>query len=309
MRTFARIVAAVAAISAAACTGFQRTETLIAPSAPTLPSAPSGGSPGALTGTWSSTAPLGPPSSWNCGEFQWSISDQTASSLAGQFYAICAGVVLIQGNASGQLNGAGTEVALHLNGTATIQSVISCPFDISGTGFIEGNKEAIRIPYSGSTCLGPVHGEEVLRRPAPNQPPPPPPSAPEPEPPPVAPAENPNHVGPGPLSVDRAHQVVDATAREFPNLTAAHGTLDESMGAAEELLLRTIWHLKLAGYDAGRQRNPSGAVSSDKLTILINGSWHAYDIFTDWDVPGRPIRVIFIEVFPPNSIAYPGIPD
>ena len=83
---------------------------------------------------------------------------------------------------------------------------------------------------------------------------------------------------------------MNATANEFPNLTAPRNTTDEGVAAAQELLRRMIWHLQLAGFQAGRQRNPSGAVSSDKLTILINGSWHAYDIFTDWDVPGRPIR-------------------
>src|SRR5207247_10397950 len=149
-------------IAATACTGFQHTETLVSPTAPTLPSAP--GTPGTLTGTWSSQSPLGPPSSWNCGDFQWAISDQTASSVVGQFYAICAGVVLVSGNASGQLNGAGTEVALRLNGTATIQGVISCPFDLTGTGFIANDKQSIRIPYTGNTCLGPVPGEETLRR-------------------------------------------------------------------------------------------------------------------------------------------------
>ena len=310
MRTLVRSGVVALSLLAAACTGFQHTETFITPTAPTLPGAPSGTS-GALTGTWSSMSPLGPPASWNCGSFQWSITNQTSSSLSGQFYAICAAVVLISGNASGQLNGAGNEVAMHLTGTATVQGAIACPFDLTGTGFIDGNKESIRVPYTGNTCLGPIHGEETLRRPAPSEPPPPPPAPPAPEapPPPPVPTGNPSHVGPGPLTVDRAQRVVDATAAEFPWLTSPRNTIDEKSSATEELLLRTIWHLKLAGYDSGRQRNPSGAVSSDKLTILLNGAWHAYDIYTDWDVPSRPTRVIFLEVFPPNSIAYPGIPD
>jgi hypothetical protein len=305
-RPLSLFTALALATTLTACTGFEHNETLLSPSAPSLPNLPVG--PGALTGTWLS-APLTIPSSWNCGSFQWSITSQTPSSLAGQFYAICAGIVLVQGQSSGQLNGAGTEVALHLSGNATVQSVITCPFDLNGTGFIEGT-DAIRIRYEGTTCFGPLHGEEMLRRPAPNEPPPPPPAPPEPEPPsPPAPPTNPYHVGEGPLDFTRAEQVVRATANEFSNLTAPPGSEQEGVARAEELLLRVIWHLKLAGYDAARQRNPSGAISNDKLNILIYGAWNAYDIFQDLGRPGMPIRVIFLPIEGENPVAYPGIPD
>ena len=89
-----------------------------------------------------------------------------------------------------------------------------------------------------------------------------------------------NHVGPGPLSEDRARQVVFATAAEFPHLTRVFGSDGEALSAASELLERTIWHLQLAGYQSGRQRNPSGVISDDKVTIFIDGSWHIYDIFS-----------------------------
>lgn len=295
------------AAAVSACAGFEHNETLVSPSAPSLPSLPTG--PGTLTGTWLSAAPISVPSSWSCGEFQWSIGNQTPTSLGGQFYAICAGIVLVQGQANGQLNGAGTEVALHLTGSATVQSVISCPFDLNGTGFIEGNS-AMRIHYEGTTCFGPLHGDETLRRPAPDAPPPPPPAPPEPEPvQPPAPPTNPYHVEPGPLDLARAERVVNATANEFPNLTAPPGSEQEGVARAEELLLRVIWHLKLAGYDAARQRNPSGAISNDKLNILVNGQWDARDIFQDLGRPGVPIRVIFLAIEGENPVAYPGIPD
>src|SRR5262245_51277327 len=200
-------------LAVGACTGFEHSETIVSPTTPTLPTAGSGA--GGLTGTWSSPAPA-IPNSWSCGSFQWSVNSQTASSLAGEFYAVCAGVVLVHGNASGQLNGPGTEVALRVSGTATVQSAISCPFDLSGTGFIQG-RDAIRIVYTGTTCFGPVQGEETLHRPAdPDAPPPPPPAPPGPEVPPPAPGptSNPNHVQPGPLTADLASQVVFATGRE-----------------------------------------------------------------------------------------------
>jgi hypothetical protein len=299
--------AAATLLAATGCVGFERESNLVTPSAPTLPSAPNGGSD-SLTGTWSSLAPLTIPNSWTCGNFQWSVTSQTSTTMAGEFYAICSGVVLVQGQASGELNGAATEVALQLNGTATIQNVITCPFTLTGTGYII-DSNTIRVPYSGTTCLGPVHGEETLRRPSPQEPAPPPPAPPPLEPPPPPAAENPNHVGPGPLSKARAEQVVHATGREFPNLVAAPASESEGIARAEELLLRTIWHLKLAGFDAGRQRNPSGAISNDKLTLFVDGGWHAYDIFQDLGRPGVPIRTIFLSVSPANPIAYPGIAD
>jgi hypothetical protein len=303
------LFAAAAIIASTACVGFEHERNIITPSAPTLPSAPSGGS-GALTGTWSSVVPLTVPNSWSCGSFQWSVSSQTSNSMAGEFYAICAGVVLVQGNASGQLNGAATEVALQLNGTATVQGVITCPFSLTGTGYIL-DQNTIRIPYSGTTCMGPVHGEETLRRPAsPDEPPPPPPAPPPVEPPgEPAPIDNPHHVGPGPLTPARAEQVIHATGREFPHLTAPPPSESEGVARAEELLLRTIWHLKLAGFDAARQRNPSGAISNDKLNIFLDGRWRAFDIFLDLGRPGVPITTIFYEVFPASPLAYPGISD
>ena len=161
-------------LAASACTGFEHTQTLNSPSLPSLPALPGGGS-GGLTGFWGSPNSAFPAVS-NCGSFQWSIAEQTATSLAGEFYAVCAAVVLVHGTASGTLNGAGTEVAMHVAGTATVQGAVACPFDLSGTGFIQG-RDAIRIVYSGHTCLGPLQGEETLRRPAdPNAPAPPPPA-------------------------------------------------------------------------------------------------------------------------------------
>lgn len=116
-------------------------------------------------------------------------------------------------------------------------------------------------------------------------------------------------MGPGPLSAARARQVVFATADEFPSLTAPRGTEGEARAAAEELLLRTIWHLQLAGFQAARQRNPSGAISGDKLTVFADGAWRVYDIFGDVGAPGVPMRIQFAETSPANPVADGGIPD
>lgn len=103
--------------------------------------------------------------------------------------------------------------------------------------------------------------------------------------------------------------MIIATRDEFPWLVAARSTESEGVAAAAELLRRMIWHLQLAGFQAGRQQNPSGAISSDKLTIFADGGWHAYDVFRAVGTPGEPTEVIFWEVFPASTVADGGIPD
>jgi hypothetical protein len=305
MRRSAFIVGVSAIAMAAAACGFEHTRTLTPPTAPTASSGvplPSGGA-GTLTGTWASEVPLELPASWACGSFQWNVTSQTDDSIAGDLYAVCAGVIVVTANGEGRRTSE-TDFALQVSGTAVVQNVITCPFALTGTGHLK-NEDTLNLQYSGDTCLGPVHGEETLRRPAdPSAPPPPPPSTAPP-----APSENPNHVPPGPLTDTRAEQVVNATANEFAHLTGPRPTNDQAVQAAEELLLRIIWHLKLAGYDAGRQRNPSGAISNDKLTVFIDGGWRAYDVFYDYGRANQSMKVIFLEVFPASSVGYPGIPD
>jgi len=195
-------------------------------------------------------------------------------------------------------------VAVTVHGTAQGDDLPPCAFELTGTGTLI-DENTLRIPYSGNTCLGPVHGTETLKR---RTDPAPPPPAPAPPPPPP-PAPNPNHVPPGPLTVDRAHQVLIATGNEFPNLMAPQPTENASIAATTELLRRMIWHLDLAGYQAARQRNPSGAISQDKLTIFIDGRWHAYDVFVGLGTPNRAVQIGMLEVTPANPTADPGIPD
>jgi hypothetical protein len=256
-----------------------------------------------MMGVWASQH-LTPPSPSSCGNFQWRVTAQTATSLAGDFIAECGSDLTITGSASGQLiNGA---VQITVTGSASMPGIPSCSFTLSGTGTIEDNNNTLRSPFPGVTCLGPVQGTEVLRRKV---------SAPAPEAPAPAPAPspapgNPNHVGSGPLSEDRANDVVQATAREFPHLLATFPTEDEAIGATEQLLLRTIWHLQQAGFNAARQRNPSGAISNDKLTIHLNGAWHSYDLYSiGWGGQATTIHPFIYEVAPPNPVPDGGIPD
>ena len=84
----------------------------------------------------------------------------------------------------------------------------------------------------------------------------------------------------------------------------------QAVGAADQLLLRTIWHLQLAGYQAARQRNPSGLISSDKLNIFIGGAWQLYDIFS-LGYAGRATIVQFFKMDAggANPVPNGGIPD
>jgi hypothetical protein len=260
-----------------------------------------------LLGSWASDASPGNPSS--CHNFQWEVTTQTANSMSGTFSLQCPGGVTVSGNASGQLNG--DQVPITATGTASLPGFPRCSFSLSGTGTIVDDS-TLTIPYSGSTCLGPMSGTETLRKrtetvSSPPSEPEPPPPAPE-EPPPPPPPSGPGHVGPGELSEDRAKQVIVGTYDEFPHLSAVMWSESDAVGAADQLLLRTIWHLQIAGFQTGRQRNPSNALSSDKLTILINGGWHAYDIYS-LGVAGRGTTVHFLEVWPASPVPNGGIPD
>ena len=112
------------------------------------------------------------------------------------------------------------------------------------------------------------------------------------------------HVPPGPATAQRAEQVVLGVGTEFPSITAQGG----SEAAGLQLMLRMIWHLKLAGFQAGRQQNPSGRVSEDKLTVLVDGMWRVYDVVSTRH-DGSPLDVHFDEVPLPNHVPDPGVPD
>lgn len=137
------------------------------------------------------------------------------------------------------------------------------------------------------------------------------PPAPKPQPTP-SPSPGPNgpkkgHIPAGPPTDERAQQVVFGTYDEFPGLSAVFPSDAQAEDAAEQLLLRTIWHLQLAGFQAARQRNPSGLISKDKLTINIGG-WRCFDIYS-LGYAGRATTVQFFEISGTNPVPDPGIPD
>lgn len=85
------------------------------------------------------------------------------------------------------------------------------------------------------------------------------------------------HDSGGLLTAVRAGQIACGTGNEFSALRNPTPTLEERLANREELLLRVIWHLKEAGFSAGRQQNPSGAISPNKFTVVVDAVLRAYD--------------------------------
>ena len=131
---------------------------------------------------------------------------------------------------------------------------------------------------------------------------------PTPTPVPTTPAPNPHHVTPGPLTVAQAQAVILACAQEFPQLLQVFPTDQAASDACTEFLLRVIWHLKLYGFTAARQKNPSGVISGDKLCVTINGAWRAFDIGSI-GYAGHATTIQVTEVTPANPVPDPGTAD
>lgn len=155
----ARLLSAVffaAAVAVAGCE-FQRKST--SPST-TQVLEPSAAIP-SLLGTWTTLAAKPTDSSsQRCTDFVWTVTSQTDTDITGTFTAVCLGSANITGTGTAHITG--STVTISINGNGSMPGLESCPFALSGTGTIEG--DLIRVPYTGSTCLGPVSGVQTLQR-------------------------------------------------------------------------------------------------------------------------------------------------
>ena len=191
-RSSSLVVALAVSVAAVGC-AFEHSTSLLAPSAagaaaPVAANPSTSAGTSSLVGLWESNALPVLPSPSSCGNFQYQITSQTATSIAGTFTGVCGGGLALSGNATGQLNG--TSVPFTVTASASMPGILSCPISLTGTGAVEDNGRTLRLPYSGTTCLGPVSGTEVLRKPSPASEPPapaPPPPTPAPPPPPAPP--------------------------------------------------------------------------------------------------------------------------
>jgi hypothetical protein len=139
------------AAAASACVGY---------SSKTSVTGPSGTGVAALMGNWASTGASAAPSPSTCTDFKWSPTEQTQTSAKGSFSAACAGDLKVTGTAMATLSGG--QINWQANANASTPVVPSCSIALTGTA--ELGVESIRIPYSGTTCLGPVSGVEILNK-------------------------------------------------------------------------------------------------------------------------------------------------
>ena len=147
-RSIRRLAVAASLLPLVGCFGYERTSTL----------GPSGTGAAALLGSWSSSGVI--PSPESCTDFKWDVTEQSGNSASGSFSATCANDIKVQGTAKGTLNG--STVNWSAQATATVANMASCAINLTGTAEIL--VDAIRVPYSGQTCLGPVSGVETLRK-------------------------------------------------------------------------------------------------------------------------------------------------
>ena len=114
------------------------------------------------TGSWGSSAMTATSSldPKTCGNLEWKITSMSNTAASGTFKAVCGGGLTLEGSAEGKLNG----LAADLKASGTVGGAgLACAFSLAGTAVPEG-LDSVRINYSGTTCLGPVSGSEVLKK-------------------------------------------------------------------------------------------------------------------------------------------------
>ena len=138
-------------IGAGGC-AIQHTGDTIAPS-------PASSSSTWFVGTWKSSVVSAPAGS-TCGNFEWRVTNQADGIISGIFFAQCGGSLAVSGSAWGQPNGATIPITATAGGTGP--GITACDVSFASTAVADG--DTIRVPYFGTTCLGPISGTEVLRR-------------------------------------------------------------------------------------------------------------------------------------------------
>jgi hypothetical protein len=112
----------------------------------------------AFGGSWGSVAAS--TAEAVCTNFRWAVTDVDLTRVSGTWTATCFRAVPVSGTASGALvNG---EIRWTATGIGTAEGVGTCPVALAGSAKLENAQ--IRIPYTGTTCLGPVSGVELLRK-------------------------------------------------------------------------------------------------------------------------------------------------
>jgi hypothetical protein len=288
----------LAALLFAAGCGFERRSS--SPLTPTEPTPnPGGGTGQSLVGNWSSNALTDLPDPSTCTNLQWRVTNQTSTTIAGEFSATCAGNITVAGTASGQLQG--SAIPMVANGAATVPGLPPCTFALTGTGYLETN-DSIRIDYNGTTCFGPVHGSEVLRRrpaspptPAPPDPPAPPPPPPPPPPPdPEPPAPPPPHPPAPPTDPGDPLMGCGGIADKLQLVTCIHDRVNpaRTVEGAFEVTKRVAWALRGEGAGLLIKNGGENIVSwqgySFSASRVCYPDGHIYKVLTDVPATNGP---------------------
>lgn len=114
----------------------------------------------ALNGTWSSVSSATTLTD-TCTNFKWAVSTIAGNTGSGTFSATCRGTLLVTGTAQGVV--ADTKITWTATGIAPVSGQPDCAVTLSGDAVFEPPTQ-IRVPFTGTTCQGPVSGTEILRQ-------------------------------------------------------------------------------------------------------------------------------------------------
>jgi hypothetical protein len=156
----------LAVVTLSAACGVERQSTVLGPTGSGSSKASSAPS---LLGTWmvqgatipvtttsSPTASL--PDFSTCGNFTWSVTNQTATEASGRFAAECGPGLVLSGTITARLGGA--TIPIVVSGSL-VRGTDSCQFSLTGEG-TQVDSVTFHITYSGTTCLGPLQGANNL---------------------------------------------------------------------------------------------------------------------------------------------------
>lgn len=133
---------------------------LLASACSSAVTAPSATNASSLLGTWASVS-AAPSTAGTCANFQWSVNQVSGLTGSGSFSATCFGTLQVTGTGTGTFSG--TSIAWSVTGTAAGSGTPTCAIAASGSASLTSDG-GIMIPYSGTTCLGPVSGTQIIKR-------------------------------------------------------------------------------------------------------------------------------------------------
>jgi hypothetical protein len=260
-----------------------------------------GGGSNAVAVTAAATA----PELRGCIDVRWEVPSQTGVTASGPFKVVCTGPIVLTGMAEGELLTPST-VRVGVTGTATVPGLGECGFSLSVTGTLDG--DSLLIQYSGTTCVGPVSGDETLRRNQrePTTPDPPPPSVPDP---PAPPPSDPPPPPPGnPCASTNGDFIVDCIANRYPERRRAGVSDAQRVDDMAFLRDRIIEAGLCGGLDlAWNLKRGVGPHSIDALAWRHPGGFvDVVDVGAAYDDTSQPLRLHWVIVSgPPGYDRYP----